>query len=68
MLVIEFIFTLAMALKCYPLQPGGLLAFEAMCCWDLTTPGHVYYEVNAEHQFPVIIAAYVYGGRHLFFT
>jgi len=22
-LVIEFIFTLAMALKCYPLQPGG---------------------------------------------
>ena len=24
-LVIEFIFTLAMALKCYPLQPGG--------CW-----------------------------------
>ena len=25
-LVAEFIFTLAMALKCYPLQPGGLLA------------------------------------------
>ena len=25
-LVLEFIFTLAMALKCYPLQPGGLLA------------------------------------------
>ena len=23
--VFEFIFTLAMALKCYPLQPGGLL-------------------------------------------
>ena len=29
-LVIEFIFTLAMALKCYPLQPGGLLAIEAV--------------------------------------
>ena len=28
-LVIEFIFTLAMALKCYPLQPGGLLAIQA---------------------------------------
>ncbi len=27
-LVVEFIFTLAMALKCYPLQPGGLLAIE----------------------------------------
>ena len=29
-LIIEFIFTLAMALKCYPLQPGGLLAIEAV--------------------------------------
>ncbi len=29
-LVMEFIFTLAMALRCYPLQPGGLLAFEAV--------------------------------------
>jgi Na+/H+ antiporter B (NhaB) len=28
-LVLEFIFTLAMALRCYPLQPGGLLALEA---------------------------------------
>lgn len=26
LLIGEFIFTLAMALKCYPLQPGGLLA------------------------------------------
>ena len=30
LLVVEFIFTLAMALKCYPLQPGGLLAIEAV--------------------------------------
>ncbi|MFR4486134.1 MAG: hypothetical protein ACLT78_01575 [Escherichia coli] len=29
LLVAEFIFTLAMALKCYPLLPGGLLAIEA---------------------------------------
>ncbi|WND01922.1 sodium/proton antiporter NhaB [Temperatibacter marinus] len=29
-LVLEFIFCLAMALKCYPLLPGGLLAFEAI--------------------------------------
>ena len=29
-LIAEFIFTLAMALKCYPLQPGGLLAIEAI--------------------------------------
>lgn len=29
-IVLEFIFTLAMALKCYPLQPGGLIALEAV--------------------------------------
>ena len=28
-LILEFIFTLAMALKAYPLAPGGLLAIEA---------------------------------------
>ena len=28
--IAEFIFTLAMALKCYPLQSGGLLAIEAL--------------------------------------
>jgi Na+:H+ antiporter, NhaB family len=29
-LLLEFIFTLAMALRCYPLQPGGLLALEGI--------------------------------------
>jgi hypothetical protein len=29
-LIAEFIFTLALALRCYPLQPGGLLAIEAV--------------------------------------
>ena len=28
--ILEFIFTLAMALKCYPLQSGGLLAIQAL--------------------------------------
>ena len=51
-LVLEFIFTLAMALKCYPLQPGGLLAVEAIIL-GLATPEMVYLE--AEHQFPVIM-------------
>ena len=50
--VIEFIFTLAMALKCYPLQPGGLLAIEAIVL-GLATPEMVYLE--AEHNFPVIL-------------
>ena len=51
-LVLEFIFTLAMALKCYPLQPGGLLAIQAVII-GMTSPEMVYYE--AEHNFPVIM-------------
>jgi NhaB family Na+:H+ antiporter len=42
-LVIEFIFTLVMALRCYPLQPGGLLAFEAVLI-GMTSTTTVYNE------------------------
>ena len=52
LLVIEFIFTLAMALKCYPLQPGGLLAAEAIVL-GLATPAMVFHET--EVNFPVIM-------------
>ena len=46
-LVLEFIFALAMALRCYPLQPGGLLALEAVAI-GMTSPATVYQEtVNA---------------------
>ena len=51
-LVIEFIFTLAMALKCYPLQPGGLLAAQAILL-GLATPAMVFHETEA--NFPVIM-------------
>ncbi len=51
-LVLEFIFTLAMALKCYPLQPGGLLALEAVII-GMTHPEHVYQETLT--NFPVIM-------------
>ncbi len=51
-LIAEFIFTLAMALKCYPLQPGGLLAFEAVVI-GMASPETVYHE--AETNFPVIL-------------
>src|SRR3954470_24600141 len=52
LLLIEFIFTLVMALKCYPLQPGGLLIIEAVLI-GLTTPKSVYAEtVNA---LPVLL-------------
>ena len=51
-LVLQFIFTLAMALRCYPLQPGGLLAIEALLI-GMTSPHHVYVEV--EHNLKVIL-------------
>ena len=44
LLIIEFIFTLAMALKCYPLLPGGLLAIEAVFI-GLTSPSTVLHEI-----------------------
>ncbi len=48
----EFIFTLAMALKCYPLQSGGLLAIEILVL-GLTTPENAYNEVA--NNLPVIM-------------
>jgi len=48
----EFIFTLAMALKCYPLQSGGLLAIEIIAL-NLTSAHHAYDEV--EHNLEVIL-------------
>ncbi len=51
-LIAEFIFTLAMALSCYPLPAGGLLALEAVLM-GLTSPQTLYDE--AAHNFPVIL-------------
>ena len=51
-IVLEFIFCLAMALKCYPLQPGGLIAIEAMVI-GLTTPDTVLHKT--EQNFEVIL-------------
>jgi NhaB family Na+:H+ antiporter len=52
LVLLEFIFTLAMALKCYPLQPGGLLALEAVLM-GLTHAESVYqHTVTA---FPIIL-------------
>ena len=51
-LVLEFIFTLAMALRCYPLQPGGLLALEAVVI-GMTDADSVRAEVFS--NFPVIL-------------
>ena len=51
-LVLEFIFTLAMALRCYPLQSGGLLAIEAIAI-GMASPYDVMHEI--ELNLPVIL-------------
>ncbi len=50
--IAEFIFTLAMALKCYPLISGGLLAIQALAL-KLTTAKNAYHEV--EQNLEVIL-------------
>ena len=52
LLLLQFIFTLAMALRCYPLQPGGLLAIQGVLL-GLTTPASVYEETLT--ALPVIL-------------
>ena len=52
MILLEFIFTLALALRCYPLQPGGLIAIQALFL-GLTTPYTLLYEI--EHNLEVIL-------------
>ena len=52
LLIGEFIFTLALALRCYPLQPGGLLAIEAVIL-GMTSPEMVFTET--QNNFEVIL-------------
>lgn len=59
-LIFEFIFTLALALKCYPLQPGGLLAIEAIFI-GLASPESVYHEVEANLQVILLLMFMVAG-------
>lgn len=59
-LIFEFIFTLALALKCYPLQPGGLLAIEAIAI-GLASPEAVYHEVDANLEVILLLMFMVAG-------
>ncbi|WP_345009701.1 sodium/proton antiporter NhaB [Pseudaeromonas paramecii] len=59
-LVAEFIFTLAMALKCYPLQPGGLLALEAIAI-GMTSTAQVKHEVAANLEVILLLMFMVAG-------
>ena len=59
-LLLQFIFTLAMALKCYPLQPGGLLAIEALIL-GLTSAAHVYEEIQGNLKVILLLVFMVAG-------
>ena len=59
-ILLQFIFTLAMALKCYPLQPGGLLAIEAVIL-GLTSTETIYYEINENLKVILLLIFMVAG-------
>jgi len=59
-LIGEFIFTLALALRCYPLQPGGLLALEAVLL-GMTSPETVYHEALANFEVILLLMFMVAG-------
>ena len=60
LLIGEFIFTLALALRCYPLQPGGLLAIQAILL-GMTSPQTVYQETVANFEVILLLMFMVAG-------
>ena len=58
--IAEFILTLAMALKCYPLQAGGLIALEVVFL-GLTSPSTVYHELEANLEVILLLVFMVAG-------
>ncbi|CAJ2376747.1 MAG: Na(+):H(+) antiporter NhaB [Arenicellales bacterium IbO2] len=56
----QFIFTLALALKCYPLQAGGLLALEVVFM-GMTGPGAVFREIQANLEVILLLVFMVAG-------
>lgn len=59
-LIGQFIFTLAMALKCYPLPAGGLLAIEAVAI-GMTSADTVYKETLANFEVILLLIFMVAG-------
>ena len=59
-ILLQFIFTLALALKCYPLQPGGLLAIEALIM-DLSNPYSMMHEIEANIEVILLLVFMVAG-------
>ena len=59
-LLLEFIFTLALALKCYPLQPGGLLAIQALVI-GLASPYDMLHEIEKNLEVILLLIFMVAG-------
>jgi NhaB family Na+:H+ antiporter len=59
-LILQFIFTLALALKCYPLQPGGLLALQAVLL-GMTDANSVVHEIEANSEVLFLLLFMVAG-------
>ncbi len=59
-LVLQFIFTLAMALRCYPLQPGGLIALEAIAL-GMASPENVLHEIEINLKVILLLMFMVAG-------
>ncbi|MDB9813279.1 sodium/proton antiporter NhaB [Gammaproteobacteria bacterium] len=60
LLLLQFIFTLALALKCYPLQPGGLLAIQGLII-GLTTPYTLLHEIERNLEVILLLVFMVAG-------
>ncbi len=62
LLVLEFIFTLAMALDCYPLESGGLLVIEA-CFIGMCDVHNVTHEIEANLEV-IMLLMFMVAGIH----
>ena len=60
LLLLQFIFTLALALKCYPLQPGGLLAIQALMI-GLTSPYTLLHKIENNLEVILLLVIMVAG-------
>ena len=58
--IAEFIFCLAMALKCYPLQSGGLFAIQIVFL-GLTSPKNAYLELSANLEVLLLLLFMIAG-------
>ncbi len=59
-IVLEFIFTLAMALTCYPLQSGGLLALQVVVL-GMTSPAMIRDEIFSNFSVILLLMFMVAG-------